>query len=169
MLNTRNVVSVMLTTTLLRTTDGYRKLKGAYVSDLTVGLGYDMPIVAEVAEKALMGEIDIRDELEKCDDPYKFCKAQKVGNQFTIEHHSLKDSALQVEKMQKTNRYFASMNGGKLFKNKEGRLHDLIAGYRVTMFNDYFDSDDYQIDYGYYAAEVRKLIRPFDFSQLSLF
>ena len=155
---------------IIETEEGYRKIKGAYASEVDFTKGYNMPVVAAVAEKVLLDNSDIETELRNHSNIYDFCKAQKVGGQFTVETHYLKDGAeLGIDQMQKTNRYFVSNTGSKLYKKKEESLHDLVAGYSVTVLNDYFDSSDYDINYGYYAKEVRKLILPFDQSQLSLF
>lgn len=178
-------------------TDGDRKIKGAFSGKPNLQGGFDMPVVAKVAEKVLVDGADIQEELERCaeEDIYDFCKAQKVGGQFTVERHYLdrETNTLGVEKMQKTNRYYVSNVGSKLYKVKPnknaGKIvivddwtpnarsvkvadvshHDLVAGYSINIFNDYFNKSDYDINYGYYSKEVRKLIRPFDQSQLTLF
>jgi len=155
-------------------TDGNRKIKGAFSSKSNLQGGFNMPVVAKVAEAVLVDGVDIEEELRRCaeEDIYDFCKAQKVGGQFTIERHYLdkETNTLGIEKMQKTNRYYVSNVGSKLYKVKnEDNLHDLVSGYSVTVFNDYFNKGNYDINYGYYAKEVRKLIQPFDQSQLSLF
>jgi len=154
-------------------TEGERKIKGAFSSKDSLEGGFNMPVVAKVAERVLVDGSDIDVELLMCEqeDIYDFCKAQKVGGQFTVERHYLdhKTNSLGVEQMQKTNRYFVSTIGSKLYKKKGESLHDLVSGYTVTVFNDYFSSNEYNINHGYYAKEVRKLISPFDQSQLSLF
>lgn len=159
---------------IIETCDGERKIKGAYVGTLQLDKGYDMPVVSLVAERVLMDGADIREELMKHEDLYDFCKSQKVGKQFTIEHHFLSEGSKVVNQMQKTNRYFV-INGGssKLYKVSDtDKLNDLVAGFAVEVFNDdNYESkpEDFDINYGYYSREVRKLIQPFDDSQLTMF
>jgi len=154
-------------------TEGNRKIKGAFSSKDSLEGGFDMPVVAKVAERVLVNGSDIDEELRRCaeEDIYDFCKAQKVGRQFTVERHYLdrETNTLGIEQMQKTNRYYVSNVGSKLYKVKEASYHDLVAGYNVTLLNDFFPSINYDINYNYYAKEVRKLISPFDISQLTLF
>lgn len=158
---------------IIETESGKRKIKGTYASKVDFTKGYNMPVVAAVAEKVLLDGADIYEELRNHDNIYDFCKAQKVGGQYKVERHYLDGNELGVESMQKTNRYFVTNGGSKLFKVKGKELErsyaDMVAGFRVSVLNDYFESEDYDINYGYYAKEVRKLIAPFDKSQLSLF
>ncbi len=38
------------------------------------------------------------------------------------------------------------------------REHEVEAGYKIQMFNTYFKSDNYNIDYDYYIGGVRDII-----------
>lgn len=159
---------------IIETCEGERKIKGAYVGALQLDKGYDMPVVPLVAQKVLMDGADIKEELMKHQDLYDFCKSQKVGKQFTIEHHFLLKGNKIVKQMQKTNRYFVTSNGNsKLYKvNEADELNDLVSGFSVQVFNDDNNKskpENFDINYGYYSKEVRKLIQPFDNSQLTMF
>jgi len=79
-------------------------------------------------------------------------------------------TVLGAEDTQKTVRYYVSKPeekmdasfGKRMRKRKivDGESHyiDYVAGYFVTLFNDYFEAEDYNIDYDFYLKEVQKEI-----------
>lgn len=149
--------------------NGEVKEKGSFVTSIQLDKGFNMPVVAKAVKAYFTEGIPVRQFIESHNDIYDFCKSQKVGNQYTVERHYIKDSKHCIEVMQKTNRYYVSKRGDVLYKKKGEQLNNLVAGFTVTIFNDYFDSDDYKIDYDYYVHEANSLIHNFDKSQLSLF
>jgi len=161
-------------------TNGEVKAKGAFVKDKT-GLhdflmkGYDMPIVAIAVYEYLVNKIPVQETIKKHTDIYDFCKAQRIGGNYTPYAITLQDGQLKYTKLQKTIRYFVSTNGVSIVKVnpdatkklKTGtvvnttREISLLAKRRLTLFNDFIHYDDiadYKIDYGYYVSEANKLI-----------
>jgi hypothetical protein len=69
-----------------------------------------------------------------------------------------------VEKIDdKVLRFFVSTNGHYLNKNySDGRKEVTVGGNKVTKFMDYYESDDYNIDYDYYIKEAYKIIHEVD-------
>jgi hypothetical protein len=83
-------------------------------------------------------------------------------------------------KLSKTVRFFISTNGSVMMKHySDGKVSHVNAPLRsgnkfkyrlVTIFNHYYDSDDYNIDYSYYIHECKKLIQSVSVStELTLF
>lgn len=154
---------------LITKPNGEVKEKGVFVTDIQLDKGFDMPIVAKAVKAYYIDNVPIREFVENHEDIYDFCKSQKVGGQYKVERHYIEDSKYCIEVMQKTNRYYVSKRGDVLYKKKGDQLNNLVAGFTVTLFNDYFESEDYKIDYDYYVHEANALIYNFDKSQLSLF
>jgi hypothetical protein len=113
----------------------------------------------------------IKETIMNHKDIYDFCKAQKVGGQYTVELHYLKDNKLQVDQCQKSNRYFVVNSGAKIYKRKTATnsLQELVAGRQIALFNDYYESDNYDINYNYYIQEAQKIIDVLEPKQLNLF
>ena len=155
----------------ITTCDGEVKAKGMFSTKIALDKGYDMPIIAIALHNYFVEGIPVEDTIKKHSDIYDFCKAQKVGAQFKIEYHSLVDSKHDIQICQKTNRYFVSKSGGKLYKRKvtNDKIEDLVAGNSVKLFNDYYESDDYGVDFGYYIKKTKEVINTMEPQQVSLF
>ena len=89
------------------------------------------------------------------------------------EYHKLSEDKvkLDITMCQKTNRYYVSKGQGKFYKRKKSDnvLSDLTAGYNIEMFNDYYESEDYNINYAYYIRAAQKIIDVMEPRQLELF
>jgi hypothetical protein len=99
-----------------------------------------------------------------------FCISQKTGSNFELELHTIDG----IEKLQKTNRFYASNTGGVLIKNDKysERQIALYKDIHVSILNDYdaFDSfEDYDVDYSFYEEEAMKIVREIKPPQMSLF
>jgi hypothetical protein len=91
-----------------------------------------------------------------------YCIGTKAKGDWKLEIRSINNGEHQVEKLQKTIRYYVSKKGGKLFKtNPDGREQQLVAGkYLQTMYNVIEDKkwEDYDIDTQYYKQLIEKEI-----------
>lgn len=155
---------------LIITSEGKIKQKGAFVTDVALDKGFDKPVIAKAVYEHFVNGTNTEEFIRNHEDIYDFCKSQKVGGQFTVEMHSLDNNQLLIEKLQKTNRFFVSSSGNKIYKRKtDDSLHDTCSGYTVTLFNDYYESSNYGINYQYYIREANKLIESFYDNQYSLF
>lgn len=69
-----------------------------------------------------------------------------------------------VEKIDdKVLRFYVSTDGLRLNKNySDGRTEVTVGGNKVTKFMDYYETDDYKIDYQYYIDEAYKLVHAVD-------
>lgn len=168
----------------IQTKEGKIKEKGIFVRDLDVvktfssmnyTCSYDKPIVALALYEYFVNNIPIKETVENHDDIYDFCMAQKIGNQFQAEFHTLnKDKTdLVIIPCQKTNRYYVSKTQSKFYKRhkQKNNLNDLCAGYNVELLNDYEEKDikDYKVNYNYYISVIQKIIDILEPKQLKLF
>lgn len=148
------------------------KLKGDFEIKTPLQKGFNAPIVSIALYEYYVNGIDIEETIKNHKDIYDFCIARKSDKKFTNEYHYLKDGKDHViEELQRTNRYYISTNGGKLYKHDKtiNKLVDVSVGYNLTIFNDYVESDDYNINYGYYISRARKIKDLVENPQLSLF
>lgn len=150
--------------------NGSTKEKGAFTINKPWNKDHSMKIVAIAVQKYFVNNISVRETIENHKEIFDFCISQKVGKQFEVEHHYIKDNKMIKEKVQRLNRFFVSKNGGSLVKIKEDNsVSRLTAGFSITLFNKFFESKNYNINYDYYVAETNKIIKAVDSDQMSLF
>lgn len=136
--------------------DGSLKFKGRFSTEINLRAGYDMPIIAIALKQYFIDGIPVEKSIKEHKDIYDFCSSQKMGKQFTAYYGG--------KEVQNSLRYFVSKNGKKLVKIKYDEVKDvnstteLCAGKLTTLFNQYYESENYDIDYDYYIQEVKKII-----------
>lgn len=151
--------------------DGTVKVKGVFIPQGGVLKGYDKPIVAIALRKYFTEDIEPKDLIGKMGVPYTFsnlyvegeerttdiydyCNSVKIGKMYEqVQYHV----GPEVLPMQRTLRYYASKEGGQLFKVKNGAPQTLLASSPVTLFND-FQEGPYDLNTQYYLDEVEKII-----------
>lgn len=131
--------------------------------------GFDMPIVAIAVENYLLFNTPVTNTIYKHRDIYDFCKSQKVGKKFKLEYHTIDESRLNIEVLQKTVRYYISNSGGALIKRDTLTDHseNMCVGQNTKIFNNYIEYDDfakYDINYLYYIKEAMKIVNVIDYS-----
>ena len=133
--------------------------------------GFDKPIIAIALNEFFKNDTPIKETILNHDDIYDFCTSKKTDKKFINEFHHVKDGIACIDKLQQSVRYYVSTDGGSLYKkeSESGKMINYCVGKRVTIFNDYFYSDNYNIDYNYYIAETQKLIDEIIKPQLTLF
>lgn len=142
------------------------KKKGAFVDKGSLSKAFSMPIVAIALEEYYLNKKPILETLKNHKDIYDFCKSQKTGSQFIVLHKTIEElpdgnRRIKAEKLQKTNRYFVSKQGGSLVKLKNnGSETNMEVGYITTILNDFDYDADYisNVDYSYYERECNKII-----------
>ncbi len=144
------------------TKDKYKK-KGIFVTDLDFDRGYNHPVVALALEAYYKDHVNIDtfllNHLKKEKGIYDFCISQNVGSDFKNEFHHIVAGEYVITPVQKNVRYFVSTEGGTLMKRKsDGGVTSLVAGERVTLFNNYYASNDYKVRFGYYKAKILDII-----------
>ena len=164
------------------TKSGKIKEKGTFVTKRSkmslvdeLRRSFNCPIVAEAIARYYLENIPVKDTITNHKDIYDFCKSQKAGSQFVIEHHYHTNdeyglAVLKKDKLQKTNRYFVSNSGGTIMKKKEnGSYTNIVSGYNITIFNEYYKSDNYNINYNYYIHQANEIINKVKNNQLVMF
>lgn len=89
---------------------------------------------------------------------YDFCIGKKIQSN---QHYTLeKEEGELIRNVDdKVIRFYVSSNGDYLKKNySDGRKEITVGGNKVTMFMDYYTSENYNIDYDYYIKEAQKII-----------
>lgn len=101
---------------------------------------------------------------------YDFCGREKFkGNDYGITN-TIVNNNIKIEKQQKNVRYYVSNKGSSFIKNyAKGSTEIIHKGYLVTIFNNYYNSSNYDINYNFYIKETNKIINTINDNQLSLF
>lgn len=148
--------------------DDYIKQKGMFITKVQLGKGLTPKIIPEAVIKYFVDGISVEDTIKGCKDIKKFLMAEKTGKQWNVEYMK--------EDIQRTNRFYASTNGGYLWKwkqvgNAEKQYQNMLAASGVTLLNKFDDKpiEDRKINYRYYLRECYKIIEDLKPRQLSLF
>lgn len=148
--------------------DDYVKQKGMFITKVQLGKGLTPKIIPEAVIKYFVDGIPVEDTIKGCKDIKKFLMAEKTGKQWNVEYMK--------EDIQRTNRFYASTNGGYLWKwkqvdNAEKQYQNMLAASGVTLLNKFDDKpiEDRKINYRYYLRECYKIIEDLKPRQLSLF
>lgn len=141
-------------------TDGEIKIKGIFIPQGGILKGYDKPIIAIALQEYFINNKPVEETIKSHKDIYSFCMAKKIGSTYQRAEFHINDSK---EEVQRSLRYYASNSGGELFKVKikeDGTesIQTLLSSSKVTLFNDYYESDNYDINYQYYIDECNKII-----------
>ena len=127
----------------------------------------DKPIIAESLFQYFINGIKPIETIKNCNNIFDFCMSEKADNKFQMEYHKIKiideQPIVNIEILQKTNRYFISKSGGSLIKrNKENNKFSRQAGgNNIRLLNEYIEQDIkyYDIDTTYYMKETMKIIQ----------
>ena len=151
-------------------TDGSTKEKGAFAINKPWNKDHSMKVVSIAVEKFFVDGTPVRDTIENHTEIFDFCISKKVGKQYEVQHHHIKNNNVVKENVQRLNRFIITNSGGSLVKVKEdGSQGRIIAGHSIGIFNKFYKSNDYDIKYDFYVAEANKLINSVDNGQISLF
>lgn len=163
------------------------KTKGMFITEVLLGKGLSAKIIPEAIIKYFVDKVPVEETIKGCTDIRKFLMSEKTGKQWHVEYMN--------KEQQRTNRFYASTNGGYLWKwkdtgHKEGEIitytepyvgeHEYKASARqyqnmltasgVTLLNKFDDKpiEERKINYRYYIYEAYKIIRELKPLQLSL-
>lgn len=172
------------------TEDNKVKEKGMFITTVKLGKGLTPKIIPKAVISFFKDGISVEDTIKNCTDIRDFLMSEKTGKQWHVEYMN--------EEQQRTNRFYASTNGGYLWKWKGGDIEedayvwdDNINSYRkqgteinstprqyqnmltasgVTLLNKFDDKpiEERKINYRYYIMEAYKIIRDLKPLQLSL-
>lgn len=143
------------------------KTKGMFITKVLLGKGLSAKIIPEAVIKYFVDGIPVKDTIENCTDIKKFLMAEKTGKQWTVEYMN--------EEQQRTNRFYASTNGGYLWKwkgEKEAKQYqNMLSASGVTLLNKFDDKpiEERKINYRYYLRKALKIVKELKPRQLELF
>ncbi len=169
------------------TEDNKVKEKGMFITTVKLGKGLTPKIIPKAVISFFKDGIPVEDTIKNCTDIRDFLMSEKTGKQWHVEYMN--------EEQQRTNRFYASTNGGYLWKwkdtgYKEGEIITYIEPYvgerkykasarqyqnmltasGVTLLNKFDNKpiEERKINYRYYIMEAYKIIRDLKPLQLSL-
>lgn len=148
------------------------KLKGCFEIDKELHKDPGMRIVPIALKKYFVEGIPVEETIQNHNDIYDFCLELKVNKDWkTVHKHLNNDKRIVNEDLGRITRYFISGSSGTLLKvhKTDGRVTHINKGFGIKVFNKFFKSDDYNINYNYYIIEARKIINQIEDHQLSLF
>lgn len=169
------------------TEDNKVKEKGIFITTIKLGKGLTPKIIPKAVISFFKDGIPVEDTIKNCTDIRDFLMSEKTGKQWHVEYMN--------EEQQRTNRFYASTNGGYLWKwkdtgHKEGEIitytepyvgerkykasarqyQNMLTASGVTLLNKFDDKpiEERKINYRYYIMEAYKIIRDLKPLQLSL-
>lgn len=169
------------------TEDNKVKEKGMFITAVKLGKGLTPKIIPKAVISFFKDGIPVEDTIKNCTDIRDFLMSEKTGKQWHVEYMN--------EEQQITNRFYASTNGGYLWKwkdtgHKEGEIitytepyvgehkykasarqyQNMLTASGVTLLNKFDDKpiEERKINYRYYIMEAYKIIRDLKPLQLSL-
>jgi len=156
--------------------DNKVKEKGDFLQYEKIALrqGIDKTIVSKALYNFFVNNIPIETTIYEENNIYSFCIAKRSDDKFVNEFHTLENNLHKVEELQRSIRFYVSTNGGTLYKadRENNKYINYCVNRKVTILNDNRnnkDIKDYNIDYGYYITEARKIIDTIINPQLTLF
>lgn len=150
------------------TEDNKVKEKGMFITTVKLGKGLTPKIIPKAVISFFKDGISVEDTIKNCTDIRDFLMSEKTGKQWHVEYMN--------EEQQRTNRFYASTNGGYLWKWKYSNNSDaksyqnMLTASGVTLLNKFDDKpiEERKINYRYYIMEAYKIIRDLKPLQLSL-
>ena len=169
------------------TEDNKVKEKGMFITAVKLGKGLTPKIIPKAIISFFKDGISVEDTIKNCTDIRDFLMSEKTGKQWHVEYMN--------EEQQRTNRFYASTNGGYLWKwkdtgHKEGEIitytepyvgerkykasarqyQNMLTASGVTLLNKFDNKpiEERKINYRYYIMEAYKIIRDLKPLQLSL-
>ena len=143
------------------------KTKGMFITEVKLGKGLTPKIIPEAIIKYFADGIPVRDTIYNCTDIKKFLMSEKTGKQWHVEYLD--------KEQQRTNRFYASMDGAYLWKWKDDNgvkaYQNMLTASGVTILNKLDDKpiNERKINYRYYLGEALKIVEELKPRQLSLF
>lgn len=162
--------------------DNSVKEKGMFITTVKLGKGLTPKIIPKAVINFFKNGVPVEETIKGCQDIRDFLMSEKTGKQWRVEYLN--------KEQQRTNRFYASTNGGYLWKwklddrqyiKKKGidivnpnyekpMYQNMLVDSGVTLLN-YLDDkpiEERKINYRYYIMEAYKIIRELKPLQMSL-
>ena len=143
------------------------KTKGMFITEVKLGKGLTPKIIPEAIIKYFADGIPVKYTIYNCKDIKKFLMSEKTGKQWHVEYLG--------KEQQRTNRFYASTDGGYLWKWKDDNgnkaYQNMLTSSGVTILNKFDNKpiEERKINYRYYLKEALKIIEELQPRQLNLF
>lgn len=154
---------------LAQTTSGKIKQKGLYEITKAYHKDTSLTIVPIALEQYIVNGIPVEETIKNHKNIFDFCAKIRSHSGYDIEYRTLDKDKINIEKLQKINRVFISKSGGVLYKTNGERTEGVYVKRKTTLFNRYFQQEEYDIDYDFYIKECYKIIDEIEPKQLTLF
>ena len=147
------------------------KLKGTFMDDVEYHQNSSMKIVPIALKNYFVYDIPIEKTIREHKNIFDFCLRLKINSSSKAQWHYLDGHDLKFKELHRTTRYFISNKGGGLvvYYNNSDSPNRINKGFNTTLFNNYYKSDNYDINYKFYESECRKIIYTIEDKQLKLF
>jgi hypothetical protein len=148
------------------TEDDKVKEKGMFITTTKLGKGLSPKIIPKAVIAFFKDGIPVEETIKGCKDIKDFLMSEKTGKQWNVEYLN--------QEQQRTNRFYASTNGGYLWKWKDNggikQYQNMLTASGVTLLNTFDNTpiEKRNINYRYYILEAYKVIRELKPLQLSL-
>lgn len=147
------------------------KHKGVFAVDCEYHQDSSMRVVPLAIKNYFVYNIPIKETLQNHNNIYDFCLRLKVNNSSKAFYNSWEDGKIKKEPLQRTTRYYIGNKVGSIsvFYNGSSSENRINKGFNSILFNTYFESENYDINYQFYIAECNKIINIVENNQLELF
>ena len=145
------------------------KLKGIFVDDVEYHQDSSMRIVPIALKNYFVYGVPIGKTIREHKNIFDFCLRLKINSSSKAEWHNIsKNSDFSITSLNRTTRYFISNSGGGLvvYYNNSKKANRINTGFNTTLFNRYYKSDNYNINYNFYETECKKIIDTIEDKQL---
>ena len=137
------------------------KFKGIFVTDVEYHQNASMKIVPITLKNYFIYDVPIEKTIREHKNIYDFCLRLKINSNTKAFWNNIDINGNLIEKpLQRTTRYFISKIGGGLsvYYNNSKNPNRVNKGFNTTLFNKYYKSENYNINYEFYETECRKII-----------
>jgi hypothetical protein len=147
------------------------KYKGLFEIDKELHKDPSMRIVPIALSKYFFESIPIKETIIKHQNIYDFCLRMKINKGWEGQYNYISQNKLNIQKLSKNTRYYVSNKGGTLCKYnpEDKRIIGVSVGSVTTLFNEFEEKDNYDINYNFYINECRKIVDSIENKQLFLF
>ena len=147
------------------------KLKGCFEIDKEIQKDVSARIIPIALKEYFINGIPVSTTIKNHKNIFDFCIRLKINKYSRAVFTNLNGDYFNRINLGRTTRYFCSNSGGSIsvFYNNSETPNRINKDYSFTLFNKYYDSDDYDINYQYYISEANKIKNAIEDMQLNLF
>jgi hypothetical protein len=147
------------------------KLKGCFEIYKEYHKDPSMRIVPMALKDFFLYNIPIDYTIRNNNDIFNYCIRLKTNSSSKAVFNYLENGELKEIPLTRTTRYYASTTGGsiKVLYNDSKSFNQINKQYLFSLFNKYYESDNYNINYNFYINEANKIYNNIINNQLSLF